>query len=101
VNRILPPLSLALLISTGMLNHVGSCFAMYLRAHKSEPFLGLSLLGAVLASACAYFLGRPFGAEGIAVGTFLLALCIGAPLSAYVFFTNRRRWHGEPSQEAT
>ena len=91
--RILDPLSLGLLLANTCLNILIFAEATYLRAHKQEKFLLISVLGAVLISSSTYFLGRSFGALGIVVAALLANLAFGLPLSTHTFFKYRRLWH--------
>jgi hypothetical protein len=40
-----------------------------------------------------YFLGRPFGALGIAAGLLGAGLLVSLPLATLVFYKKRREWH--------
>ena len=94
-HRLLAPLPLAFLVATFVTNHVGFAEAVYLRAHKKEPFLILTLLLGSLMTLSSYFLGRAFGALGMMVGAFAITLVVGLGGSTYVFIKKRREWHQE------
>jgi hypothetical protein len=96
--RLLSPLCIAGLLLATAVNVIGFGEALYLRAHKQEKFLLNSILGALLVTPSAYFLGRYYGAEGIVAGNVAIALLVGLPLGAYVFLKYRRLWHHEPSK---
>ncbi|HEX8280205.1 MAG TPA: hypothetical protein VF551_02410, partial [Chthoniobacterales bacterium] len=68
IHRLLGPLATCLLLANAIVSTVIFSQAMYLRAHKEEPFLINSVIGAIMVSAILYFLGRPFGALGISAG---------------------------------
>ena len=91
--RLLPPLPLALLVGTSLMNHVVSSEAIYLRAHKAEPFLGLSITVACLVSSSAYLLGKPYGALGMTAGCFLTTLVVGLGGGTWLFVKKRNLWH--------
>jgi hypothetical protein len=91
--RILPPLPFALLLLSMNINQVVSSMAIYLRAHKQEKFLLNSVLGAVCIAVSTFFLGRAFGALGMAAGQFGVAVCVGLGLGTYTFAKWRRVWH--------
>ena len=97
-DRILSPACIAGLLLATATNVVVFGEALYLRAHKQEKFLLNSILGALLVTPSAYFLGRYYGAEGIVAGNVAIAFLVGLPLGAYVFLKYRRLWHREPSK---
>jgi hypothetical protein len=93
IGRLLDPLPTCFLIGTAIINCAIFSQAVYLRAHKQEPFLINSLVGAVLVPAVMYFLGRPYGAVGIAAGMFACGMLVGLPLATWIFYKKREQWH--------
>jgi O-antigen/teichoic acid export membrane protein len=91
--RILGPLPLALLIGVAVINVIIFGQAAYLRAHKEEPFLWNSVIGAILMAISTYFLGRTFGAMGMVGGYFSLTAFLGLGWATWIFVTKRREWH--------
>lgn len=91
--RILPPLPFVLLLLSMNINQLVASMAIYLRAHKQEKFLLLSVIGAVYIAASAVLLGRIFGPLGITAGQFAGAVVIGLGCCTYVFLKYRRLWH--------
>ena len=100
-HRLLAPLPLAFLVATYVTNHVGFAEAIYLRAHKKEPFLVLTLLLGALMTFSSYFLGRAFGALGMMVGAFAITLVVGLGGSTFLFIRKRREWHQEVAPVGT
>lgn len=96
--RLLGPFPLALLLATNVLNLVMYAQAIYLRSHKREPFLVLSLVIACLVGLSTYFLGRPFGATGMLAGYFAITLLVGVVGGSWIFVQKRREWHGESAR---
>ena len=92
-HRLLPPLPFALLLSAVVMNQVVSAEALYLRAHKQEKFLINSVVGAIATALCAYFLGRRYGALGMAAGNAVIALFVGLGFGTWTFVKYRRQWH--------
>jgi hypothetical protein len=92
-HRVLDPLSFAMLLVSATMNIIVSAQGVYLRAHKQEKFLGLSVLGALLVGSSTYFLGKNYGAIGIVSGSLLSGLLMGLPLATYIFLKYRRIWH--------
>lgn len=95
--RILDPLPLGLLVLTAVVNHLIFAQALYLRAHKQEPFLWLSVTGACLVGALSYLLGRPFGPTGMMAGYFAVTLIVGLGAGSWVFLRKREEWHRRSS----
>ena len=82
-----------LLLLTAIMNHITFCQAIYLRAHKREPFLGMTIAGSILLTTSTLLLGRYVGAGAVAAGYFGLTAVFGLPLGTYIFVTKRREWH--------
>ena len=91
--RLLAPLPLALMLFGSVGNNVVSAEAMYLRAHKQEKFMVNSVVGALYTVPMVWFLGRSFGALGIAAGYLLGTLVIGLGFGTWTFQRYRRLWH--------
>lgn len=91
--RVLGPLPFGLLLLTIIVNHIVFSEALYLRAHKQEKFLVISILNALLMTTSTYFLGKQFGAIGMVSGYFVINLVIGLGLGTYTFLKYRRLWH--------
>ncbi len=91
--RMLAPLPLALLVGTALINHVISSQALYLRAHKQDPFLPLSLTVGALVALSSVLVVRPYGATGLMLGYFLVYLLVGLGGGTWLFVRARRRWH--------
>lgn len=92
--RVLSPWAFGLLLLTTIMNHVVFSEALYLRAHKREPFLMLTVIGAALLGCSTLLMGKYWGVNGVAVGYFSIGVLFGLPSATYVFFKKRREWHG-------
>lgn len=93
--RLLPPLPLSLLIATAIINHIIAAEAIYLRAHKQEPFLWISLMCACLTAPASYFLGKYFGVTAMMLGYFAITLIVGLGIGTWIFLMKRNSWHIE------
>jgi hypothetical protein len=69
--RFLTPWAFGLLLLTTIVNHVISSEALYLRAHKREPFLVPSVTGAFIALGTTWVLAKFWGANAVALGNLL------------------------------
>jgi O-antigen/teichoic acid export membrane protein len=93
-HRLLDPLSLAILFATVPITVFTFAQALYLRSHKQEKFLLNSVLAAILVGASTFYMGRIYGARGMATGSLLIGLLVGLPLGTHMFVKYRRIWHG-------
>jgi hypothetical protein len=92
-HRLLDPIWLGVLLLTTIVNIVVFAEALYLRAHKQEKFLLLSVASAVLVSASTFFLGRAYGAAGMVTGALAVGILLGLPFGTSIFLKYRRLWH--------
>jgi hypothetical protein len=93
-HRFIHPVAFAMLTIAVATNHLTFAQACYLRAHKREPFMIVSLLFAVGMIVSAPPLANYFGATGMAAGYLLLQLTIPVAGGSWIFFVKRRAWHG-------
>jgi hypothetical protein len=90
--RILHPLPFAFLLLSAMINHVIFCEAQYLRTHKREPFLWLSVAIGALTAVSTFLLAKPFSALGVSTGYF--ACCTVLLIAGTkIFLDKRKEWH--------
>lgn len=92
--RFLSPLTTLVFLLAILAQLLKHAMATYLRAHKREPYLALSLIEAAITLAVLYPLGKAYGAEGLAWGFLVIATATLTP--AYLIFRRCRvRWHAE------
>ncbi len=91
-SRFLPGLETSLFLSALVLQQVRFAMGSYLRAHKAEPFVLLSLLEGSLAIPLLTLLGRDFGALGMILGFLGLTTATLIP-AVRIFARCRRSWH--------
>ena len=92
ITRILPPLPTGLFLLATVILAIAVPFSIYLRAHKREPMMVLSVASAILVCLSNLIFGKYFGATGMAVG-YLGANGIIIPLVIYTWFVCRKNWH--------
>lgn len=92
VERILDPLPFTLLMLATTLNYITYTQAAYLRAHKEEPFLMISLVSAILIGVLTFSLGREYGSTGIMSGYLAVCGIVGFGWGSAIFFSKRREW---------
>lgn len=93
--RVLTPWAFAFLLLTTIMMHIVLSEALYLRAHKREPFLLQSAAVAVLVGSATFLLGKFCGATAVVIGYFLFGGLFSLGSGTYIFVTKRRKWHGE------
>jgi len=92
-SRVLPPWALALLLLTSVMNHIVFCEAVYLRAHKAEPFLISGLIFSVLMGTGTYFLAKHSSVNAVVVWYFLALGLLSPCVATTIFQRKRRSWH--------
>lgn len=93
--RILDPLPFLLLIVATIFAYVTYAQASYLRAHKVEPFMMISLISAALIAGLTILLGKKYGATGLmAVYTAVYGI-VGIGWGSKIFYAKRREWQGK------
>lgn len=91
--RVLPLLPLAIFLGQRIVNLAISAMAFYLRAHKREPLMTVSLVGAALVGFCTWILGAKWGPTGAASGFILVTILWSFPACFSVFRRCRTLWH--------
>jgi O-antigen/teichoic acid export membrane protein len=100
-NRVLPAWAFSLLLLNTIVNHIIVSEALYLRAHKREPFLIPTIISAVLVAGLAFFLGKHYGPSVVVVGLVSQGLFFALPVATYIFLAKRRTWHDVCRRAAT
>lgn len=91
-NRFLPYLPMIFMMVALIINQAVGAWALYLRCHKKEPFLWVSIAGAVLCSCSTYFLGRYYGVMGMTAGYFAITFILSF-YSYHIYSTCKAKWH--------
>ena len=94
--RLLDPVPLGLLMGAVVCAHIVGAESIYLRAHKQEPFLALSLTVGGLTALGSWFLGKPFGVTGMMAWYLAVSVGVGLGLGNWIFIQKRRQWHADP-----
>jgi len=90
--RLLDPVSFCLLLLSTLINHIIYCEALYLRTHKKEPFLIVSVVVGILTATATLTLAGRFGAVGVSAG-YLACCLVGLVMGTVVFLRKRSEWH--------
>jgi O-antigen/teichoic acid export membrane protein len=100
-NRILPPLPTTFFLLAQILQMISGPFSAYMRAHKTEPIVHISVMLGVLNGISAFTLGRYYSASGMGLGYLLINIAL-APLLFTVWQRERHRWRfGNIKQHST
>ncbi len=92
-SRMLTLLPVCLLLGQQIINCAINAMAIYLRAHKKEPLMIVSLVSALLIGLSTWQLGATYGPTGAAAGYFVICLVWGLPSCWYIFQRCRTQWH--------
>ncbi|MDF2775729.1 MAG: hypothetical protein K0S86_5230 [Geminicoccaceae bacterium] len=90
--RVLPTVPFALLTASTVLNHLIFALAVYLRAHRKEPLLIISLCGAIATPLTLYVTAR-FATVTWVAGSYLALTLLGGLVTLSIFVSRSRAWH--------
>jgi hypothetical protein len=90
--RFLPPVPAGLFLSATIINTVIYVMAIYLRAHKQEPYVSLSVATGVLVGLSTVLLGSRFGVAGMGAG-YLGIMTMTMIIGMAIFRSCRAKWH--------
>jgi O-antigen/teichoic acid export membrane protein len=91
--RLLSPLPTCFFLIATILMQVSQTQSAYLRAHKKEPMMGLSVAIGLLTSAATILLDSRYGPVGIAAGYFVVVALVALPGSTIIWVRCRKAWH--------
>jgi O-antigen/teichoic acid export membrane protein len=89
--RVLPPLPLALFLLATVIAAIAFPMSLYMRAHKQEPLLFLSVLAGALSCLSTVILGKYFSAMGVGAGYLGVNIVI-VPMMVLVWYRFRAAW---------
>ena len=93
-HRWLPWFQISLLFLGMFSSHVVGALALYLRAHKAEPFMPLSVIGAVLITLSSWLGAKYYGSYGVCVAIAGVNIIYGLPSGLWLWLRYKRKWHG-------
>jgi O-antigen/teichoic acid export membrane protein len=91
-NRLLPPAATAYLLVAATIVSASLPMSTYLRAHKKEPLMVLSVIGGLLTGIAVVVLGKYYSADGVAIG-YLAVMATVTPFVAVIWYRRRAEWH--------
>lgn len=95
--RLLPPSVTTALLLGVIVQAVTLPMAAYLRAHKKEPLLLISVLSGLATGVLTLVLGSLYSAQGVAAA-FLVVSCLVTPFVALIWQRRRVEWHAAPQK---
>lgn len=93
-DRFLAYLPMVLMMIPILVNQVVGAWADYLRCHKQEPFLILSIVMGILCCCSTLLFGYQFGVIGITLGYCCLRLFVSLPWGYHIYSSKKKEWHG-------
>jgi multidrug transporter EmrE-like cation transporter len=81
-----------LLLLTALSSHVVQSEAIYLRAHKCEPFLVQSIVIALCTAGSVVLLAKTSGALGVSLAYFAVLGVAGVISATMIFRAKRNQW---------
>ena len=90
--RMLPPLPTALFLLAIVIFHFPSCQALYLRAHKREPLLAITVTASLLIGGAVWWFGSRTGPLGAACAYLVIVSCVVFPWQTLVWWRNRKSY---------
>lgn len=96
-DRLLSPLPLGLFLLGSIFLSIGYCETTYLRAHKREPLMVLSIVTSLLMGGLVWWLGSQYGAMGAAVAYLIVIGAVSLPWETVILLRCRATWHAPVS----
>jgi len=91
-SRLLAPLPTGIFLLAQLLIVTSIPFSAYLRAHKKEPLMIISVMSGLLIGFSTFYLGKLYSVMGMAVGYLILNMII-IPLVVLIWYRCRLKWH--------
>lgn len=98
--RLLPVLPATALAAAVVIYHLPHCQAIYVRAHKREPFLLFGVTNNLAIGAAVWLLGREWEATGAALGYLGVVALFSLPVSTYLWLKCRQERAGDAPRGA-
>jgi hypothetical protein len=90
--RLLSPSATGYLLLATIMLAASLPMSTYLRAHKREPLLVLSVINGLITGIVVMVLGRYYSVEGVTIGYFVVMAMV-TPFVALVWHRRRAEWH--------
>jgi hypothetical protein len=97
-HRVLSVAALAALCIANLVNICMQSMASYLRAHKAEPYVSISVTTGVLVAISCWMTAREATPLAMAIGYAAVTVVVELPIAAAIFIRKRREWHAVPAE---
>lgn len=91
-DRFLGYKEIAVLCVATIINQIIFSQNLYMRAHRKEPFLKLSILNAILTGSAVYLSGRYFNVFAVCV-VYCFFITLAMVLASSIFIRRKKEWH--------
>lgn len=91
--RFIPAWQAAILFGNVCLQVISGAFCNYLRAHKQEPLMVMTIFSSILQGGVTWYFARNYAALGAAAGFFVVTGFFSMPFTFLVWKRCRREWH--------
>jgi len=91
-SRLLSPLHTGIFLLAQLFIVTSIPFSAYLRAHKKEPLMLISVISGLLIGLSTFYLGKLYSVMGMAVGYLILNIIL-IPFVLLIWRRCRREWH--------
>ena len=91
--RLLDPATFTLLLFATLGNQIWFSFVVYLRAHKKDPFVALTLISAFAIAGGSLAVAARYGAPGVMLVYALVTWIVGVGFGFHLFSSLRKKWH--------
>ncbi len=71
--------------------------ATYLRCHRQEPLMWMSVICGLLMAPVTYFMAKTMGGGGVGLGFLLVTLLYSLPVATWILIRSRKVWHAPTS----
>ena len=92
LKRFLGVIPMSILLLSWFFQLIINALAVYLRAHKQEPLVWLSVLTGIFIVISTFIISKYLSSDYLFLG-FLVAVVLGLPAVFFVFLQKRKEWH--------
>lgn len=91
--RFIPAGQAAILFGTVFFQIVIGALSGYLRSHKQEPLMRMTVIASVVQATITWYLGKKYASLGVTVGFFSVTAFFIFPYCFFVWRRCRKQWH--------
>ncbi len=99
MTRFLPWFEMAVLLLGYLFVHIIGGLSLYLRAHRIELFMPLSVVGAALITISAWYGAVHYGSLGVVWSILIVNACYGFPSAWWLWVKFKQKWRDNDDQQ--